>query len=164
MSTADCKELLVEEYPSTKAKEWKRTSKFINPWDQEIRVFVHPVIGTVFVEEEDGAIITEAERFEVQQKSALTVSDFYFSIDSSHDAGDQIQVFIYLKKYFDMHGHIDSVHVGNVVKPFFPKDLEFDEEMESCFAIYSIQDTEVLKQKFLDSGFTHHALFDGEQQ
>lgn len=155
MSTADCKDLLVEEYPSTQAKEWKRTAKYLNGWDEEIRVFTHPVVGTVFVDEEEGHTMTDPTFFATRQKSALNASDFYFSIDSSHDCGDQIQVYLVLKDYWDKHGHVESIHVQNAVKGFFPKGLECDEEMEACFAIYSITDPEVLKQKFLDSGFIH---------
>lgn len=165
MSTADCKELLVEEYPATKAKEWKRTSKYLNGWNEEIRVFTHPVVGAVFVDEDEGNIMTDPTSLATRQKSSLNASDFYFSIDSSHDCGDQIQVYLVLKDYYDKYGYVDSIHLGNSVKNLFPKGLEFDEEMEACFAIYSITDPEVIKQMFLDSGFIHCPFMEeGEEE
>jgi hypothetical protein len=162
MSSADCKALLVEEYPDTKTKEWKRTSKYLNGFDEEIRVFTHPVVGSVFVNEEEGDVITDSTFFATRQKSALKASDFYFSIDSSHDMGDQIQVYLVLKDYYDKHGHIESTHVEHAVKPLFPKGLECEEEMEACFAIFSVTDPEVLKQMFLESGFAHAPIMEGE--
>lgn len=162
MSTADCKELLVEAYPDTKTKDWKRTSKYHNGFDVEIRVFTHPVVGTVFVNEDEGEVITDSTFFETRQKSAMKPSDFYFIVDSSHDMGDQIQVFLVLRDYFDKHGYLESTHVENAVKGFFPKGLECEEEMEACFAIYSVTDPEVLKQMFVDSGFVY-AEFKGRE-
>ncbi|WP_274644221.1 hypothetical protein [Pseudomonas serbica] len=162
MSTADCKELLVEAYPDTKAKEWKRTAKYLNGFDVEIRVFAHPVVGTVFVDEEEGEVITDPTYFETRQKSALKPSDFYFSIDSSHDCDDQLQVYLVLKDFYDKYGHVESTHLHNAVKGFFPKGLECDEEMEACFAIYSITDPEELKQMFLDSGFAYATFMESE--
>jgi hypothetical protein len=164
MSTADCKELLVDEYPHTKAKDWKRTAKYLNSFDEEIRVFAHPHVGTVFVDEEEGEVITDSTFFKTRQKSALKPSDFYFSIDSSHEMGDQIQVYLVLKDYFDKHGYFESTHLENAVKGFFPKPLKCEEEMEACFAIYSITDPNVLKQMFLDSGFVDISLRNGDGQ
>lgn len=108
--------------------------------------------------------MTDPTLFATRQKSALNASNFYFSIDSSHDCGDQIQVYLVLKEYWDKHGHVESIHVQNAVKGFFPKGLECDEEMEACFAIYSITDPEVLKQMFLDSGFIYSPFMEEEAQ
>lgn len=153
MSTADCKQMLVEEFPATSIKEWKRTSKYLNGWKEEVRVFTHPTVGTVYVLEEEGHVITDPLHFEVRKASDLKPSDFFFFINSSGDCGPYLQVYLVFRAYFEKNGHLESVHLQSAVERFFPEGLECEEEMEACFSVGSVDDPEALKRMFIDSGF-----------
>lgn len=79
--------------------------------------------------------------------------NFYFEVDGSFDLSEQLQVYLVRRSYFDQFGCLDSTHLSPVIKPLFPEGLTCDEEMESCFAIYEVNDPAVLTQMFLDKGF-----------
>lgn len=160
MSTADCKDLLVDAYPSTLAKEWKRVAKFKNIHSEEIRIFTHPKIGQVWVDEEEGGLSTDASDIRNVQASTLTASDFYVAFESSVENGIAVcsSLMVVYKPYFEEHGCFDSVHLGRLVLGLFPKGLSFEEDAEASFSIP--QDIPLIKLQgmFRSAGFLESEL------
>lgn len=155
MSTADCKDLLVEAYPNTCAKAWKRAAKFKNIHNEDIRLFTHPEIGRVWVDEEEGGLSTEPADIRNVQASSLTASDFYVAFESSIENGIVMcsSVMVVYAPYFEEHGCFDSVHLGPVVLGFFPKGLGFGEDAEASFSIPQDIPLDELKGMFRSAGF-----------
>lgn len=163
MSTADCKALLVARYPATQAREWKREAKFNNVMACEIRRFVHPTVGTVWVNEDYEEVITNERDFYVRQPKTFMASDFYFSAQPYDDEGmvaASASVSMVYKDYFDEHGCMDSVHLEHTVKAFYPKGLLCREDMEAVFAIQEDLNLDAIREKFLQSGFLASAALD----
>lgn len=157
MSTADCKALLVKQYPNTQIKEWKRESKFKNVVGIEIRVFKHPTVGQVFVNEHRAEIGTDAQDMSFRKPSSFTAQEFYFSITMSDGVDFEFPanalVSIVHKPFFDAEGFLDEVSLETVLNPLFPKDIECYEEMEAVFAIDEEYSFEELRAKFIEAGF-----------
>jgi len=163
MSTADCKALLVARYPATQAKEWKREAKFNNVMECEIRRFVHPTVGTVWVNEDYREVTTNERDFYVRQPKTFAAPEFYFSVQP-YDEGDFISasatVNLVYKDYFDEHGYMDSVHLEHTVKAFYPKGLRCREDMEAVFVIEEKLTLDAVREKFLQAGFLPSAALD----
>jgi hypothetical protein len=157
MSTEDCKALLVKQYPHTLIKEWKRESKFKNVVGTEIRVFKHPTVGQVFVNESRAEIGTDPQDMSYRKPSSFTAQEFYFSITMSD--GEEFEfpatalVSIVHKPFFDTEGLLDEVSLETLLEPLLPKDIECYEEMDAVFAIHDELSFEELQAKFIEAGF-----------
>ena len=163
MSTADCKALLVARYPATQAKEWKREAKFNNVMECEVRRFVHPTVGTVWVNEDYREVVTNERDFYVRQPKTFTASDFYFSAvpyDDGMPFPASALINLVYKDYFDEHGYMDSVHLEHTVKAFYPKGLLCSEEMEAVFAVEEDLSIETIREMFIQAGFLTSPAFD----
>ena len=161
MSTADSKALLVEHFPGTAAKDWRREAKYKNFQDEEIRRFRHPVAGVVFIDDE-GEIATSDDYIYFCQASKLTAGDFYFSISMCYgqDAPCQAMVSIVHRPFFDSEGFMDSIHLGHVMERLFPKSVSCCEEMESAFSIDEEFTAEELNTLFTTAGFAPSEALD----
>ena len=157
MSTEDCKALLVKQYPATLIKEWKRESKFKNVVGTEIRVFKHPVVGQVFVNESRAEIGTDTQDMSYRKPSSFTAREFYFSITMSDgvdfDFPANALVSIVHKPFFDAEGLLDEVSLETLLDPLFPEGVGCYEEMEAVFAIEDEYSFEELQAKFIEAGF-----------
>ncbi|AXH59513.1 hypothetical protein [Pseudomonas amygdali] len=166
MSTADCKDLLVETYPNTCAKAWKRAAKFKNLHNEDIRLFTHPEVGQVWVNESEQSLSTDATSIVHAQASALTAADFYVAFGDNPGDGilDGPWVMAVYKPFFDTHGHFESIHLGGVMERIYPKDLIFGEDQEATFGIYQDIPLTEVKRLFREAGFVIdekvQALFD----
>lgn len=71
-TTADCKKILIETYPNTQIRDWKRVSKYK---DNQIvcRNFEHPTQGTVIISEIKGELVISG----VQEKVTNPDKIFY---------------------------------------------------------------------------------------
>lgn len=155
MSTADCKSLLVQAYPTTTAKQWKRISKFKNLHDEDIRLFSHPEVGQVWVNEDEEELSVDASDVRNAQASALTPADFYVAFGENPGNGplDGAWVMAVYKPFFDKHECFDSIHLGGVMERIYPKGLEFGEDTEATFGIYQDIALDEVKRLFRDAGF-----------
>lgn len=159
MSTADCRELLVKNYPATSEKEWKRESKFKNLLEDEIRRFRHPVVGVVLINEDRGQISVDAMDMFFRPHNSFQASDFYFSV-MPYDDGQRL--YLAEKRMFDADGEMEDVHHQWVVKSFLPKGMKFDEEMEGVFSIETSLTIEAIREKFVEAGFHPSDALDAE--
>jgi hypothetical protein len=155
MSTEDCRALLVQKYPQTLAKDWRRESKFRNINGNEIRRFKHLKVGTVFVNEHYREIATDDLEVGYRKPSSFTAPEFYFSItmNEGDDFPAHALVTLALKSFFDANGVIDCIHLESAVKTLFPKGINAYEEMESVFCIDEELTFEELQAKFIEAGF-----------
>jgi hypothetical protein len=163
MSTADSKALLIQRYPDTLAKEWKRESKYKNVLEQDILRFCHPRIGTVYVADNGwNEIGTDGEQFEFKMASSYTVSDFYFGVVvlPADYAPATAQIWIAYKHSFDLIPEADDIHWEWLIKKWLPRGLDIDESMESCFEITDLLTKDQIVQKFAAAGFSHSAKLD----
>ena len=155
MSTEDCKAILVEQYPQTMAKDWKRESKFLNVDGNEIRRFKHPEVGSVLVNEHYRRITTDELEFGFRKLSSLTAQEFYFCITMSNgeDFPAHAMVSLAYKPFFDAEGFLDDTSLESAVEKLFPKGIECYEEGESVFCIDEELSFEVIQAKFIEAGF-----------
>lgn len=166
MSTADCKTLLVQHYPHTQLKDWKRESKFKSALEDEIRRFRHPQIGAVLVNEDRETIGTDELAIEFRMHSTYNPADFYVSIvmlpeeDANFNMGAKAHVWVTYKDSFEKQDGSDDIHWSWLVKPFYPKGLHCDDAMERCFEVMEDLTEAQLRQKFLDAGFLFNDTFD----
>jgi len=80
-STDDCKVLLVDEFPDTSAKEWKRLKKYKNDNKMICRDFEHTVKGIVVIEEKDSQLILVSQKDKIIDPSKI----FYQKVFSPED-------------------------------------------------------------------------------
>lgn len=166
MSTADCKGLLVQSYPETTVTQWKRLTKFKNMHEQDIRVFIHPEAGKVWINECERSLSTDAASIVYAQASALTAADFYVAFGDNPDDGilDGPWVMAVYRPFFDKHGHFESIHLSGVMERIYPKELIFGEDEEATFGIYQDIPLTEVKRLFREAGFVLdekvQALFD----
>lgn len=80
-STDDCKNLLVEKFPDTYAKEWKRVKKYKNDDKVVCRDFEHTVKGVVVIAEKDSQLILVSQEDKVIDPSKI----FYQKVFSPDD-------------------------------------------------------------------------------
>lgn len=162
MSTSDCKSLLVSHFPGTLAKEWKRETKYLNFSEDEIRRFKHPVVGSVYVDEDRQEISASDDSLQFRQASKLKAEDFYFSVSMCHgqDAPCWALVSIVHRHHFDTEGFMDSIHLEHVIKKFYPKGIECYEEQESVFGIDEEIPAAELTDKFIKAGFVASQALD----
>jgi len=155
MSTSDCKTLLVEAYPTTNAKAWKRVSKFKNIHNEDIRLFSHHEVGQVWVDEEEGTLSTDPDDILNAQASTLKASDFYVAFESHLENGVQVcsSLMAVYKPYFDKHGCFDSIHLGRVMERLYPQGLICEEDSEASFCISQDFPLADLQQMFRAAGF-----------
>lgn len=165
MSTADCKSLLVEHYPETLAKEWKRESKFKNVFEEEVRRFRHPKAGVVLVCENRNKVSTDGMNLLFRMHSTYTASDFYFTVVmTTEDDFDwphvKANVWVGYKHSRDNELYDDDLHWEWVMRSFFPKGIKMQESMECCFEIEEDLTKTQLEEMFLAAGFQTSTLFD----
>jgi hypothetical protein len=161
MSTADSKNLLVEQFPGTSAKEWKRETKYKNYLDEEVRRFRHPVAGVVYIDD-DGNSSTDDDYIGFCQASKLKADDFYYCISMIEGDGAPCWAMASLvhRPFFDSEGYMDSIHLGHLMERLFPKDIECNEEAESAFSIEEELPLDELKAKFTAAGFVFSEALD----
>lgn len=80
-STDDCKNLLVEKFPDTSSKEWKRVKKYKNDGKVVCRDFEHAVKGIVVIAEKDSQLILVSQEDKVIDPSKI----FYQKVFSPDD-------------------------------------------------------------------------------
>lgn len=164
MSTDHCKKLLVQHYPETLAKDWKRESKFKNLLGDDVRRFIHPTAGTALVLEWQDRVGTDVEEFAFKKASTYVASDFYFSVviapNSWREPNLTGQVWIAYRHSFDLIPEVDSVHWEATAKQIFPKGIKIEESMESCFEITERLTKAEITQKFVETGFIPSPILD----
>jgi hypothetical protein len=155
MSTENCRALLVQKYPQTLAKDWKRESKFLNIFGNEIRRFHNSVVGSVLVDEQYRDFSTDELDIAYRKASSFSAHEFYFSIsmNTGDDFPGHAMVTLALKEYFDKKGGLDCIHLGASVLKLAPKGVHMHEEMASVFCIDEELSFEVLQAKFIEAGF-----------
>jgi hypothetical protein len=159
MSTEDCRELLVNLYPHTAEKEWKREAKFKNILEDEVRRFRHPVVGVVLVNEDRAAVSVDGMNMFFRPHNSFQASDFYFSV-MPYDDGQRL--YLAEKRMYDADFEMEDVHHHQAVKSFLPKGMKFDEEMEAVFSIKTKLPIEGIREKFVEAGFHPSEALDAE--
>lgn len=84
-------------------------------------------------------------------------SDYVFGVFLDEDGN--LSMMITLKSFFDAEGYVDSVHIGEDIEPFWPKDLEMDEACESWFMFSEEVTAEEVIAKMIAAGFIHDPAF-----
>jgi hypothetical protein len=158
MSTADCQKLLVKHFPETSEKEWKRERKFKNIFEDDIRRFRHPVVGSVLINEDREQISVDDQDMFFRPHNSFQPQDFYFTI-TPYD--DYHRLYLAEKRMFDADGEMEDVHHEWIVKSFLPKKgMKFDECMEAVFDIETKLSIDDIRSAFLQAGFHASEVLD----
>ncbi len=151
MSTQDCLEEIqqwFEEQGVVYPGMFKRLKKFKN---------TEGLVERHFKSEKHPYVLQVIERpahidiFEITEK----VGDgYYFIIDKNFGYGDADVYFCVVRKnYFDTYHCINSVHFNDYRK----MPIQFEEEMESCFAVYETIEQKV-REELIALGFNETTM------
>lgn len=134
-STDDCKHLLVDKFPDTSAKEWKRIKKYKNDDKVVCRDFEHAVKGIVVIAEKDSQLILVSQKDKVIDPSKILYQKVFAPEDIK--AAKKIITRIIFPTDEDMENDVqydpsfadDGFHALPALLDFFFYEDSFDKEV-----------------------------------
>lgn len=160
LTTDDCKEFLVEEFPDTLKKDWKRVSKYKNNLEFIVREFKHTTKGSVFLMEDldDELEILESGSPDIEKFSGgLKPKDYIFTVLVQD--GEPWACITRLS-YWLKNGFVNDQPDYYPLK-FFPKEWEAEDVNEGGTWVFQVDMTpDELKEALLKIGFSRSDEFD----
>lgn len=161
MSTEECKELLEDEYPDLKSKDWKRVTKYKNIMGHHVRQFSHPSGGDVWIvqDDEEFDLYDSLNVGYVRKASEISPSSYLFSIDTSYNLCSRITINFTMADFFEEEACMDDRH-DMIPGLFLPKEWEAHEEMEAVWSVSKSLTPEAIIARMHKLGFIRSDAFD----
>lgn len=157
LETSHCKDYLIQQFPHTEIKEWKRKTKYKNSNKESVREFEHSVYGIVILTEANGSLLIETKDENTSKNFKPSLNNnyifAYFEPDQSLTIQDGFFIMICDATYWRETKYIDEDIEFDLLSLFPGNEQPCDIDGSGLLAVDWAGDKESLTQYLLSLGF-----------